>query len=141
MPAADISEQISLAGTEASGTGNMKLMMNGAVTLGTLDGANVEICQAVGEENMFLFGMKTEEVQKLRPQYDPRQVYLRDPELRRAIDFLYHGFGGRSYARGGGFAAPPRSVYGAGGLRRLCARPAGIRRGISCSASRGRAWR
>ena len=98
MPSADISEQISLAGTEASGTGNMKLMMNGAVTLGTLDGANVEICQAVGEENMFLFGMKTEEVQKLRPQYDPRQVYLRDPELRRAIDFLYHGFGGRSYA-------------------------------------------
>ena len=98
MPAADISEQISLAGTEASGTGNMKLMMNGAVTLGTLDGANVEICDAVGEENMFLFGMRTEEVEALkRAGYRPGGYYESDPRIRRAIDMMYQGFGGHTY--------------------------------------------
>jgi len=98
MPAADISEQISLAGTEASGTGNMKLMMNGAITLGTLDGANVEICQAVGEENMFLFGMRTHEVEALRRQgYQPQAYYSGDPAIRRAIDQISQGFGGRTY--------------------------------------------
>ena len=99
MPAADISEQISLAGTEASGTGNMKLMMNGALTLGTLDGANVEICDAVGEDNMFLFGMRTEEVEALKRQgYDPRRFYNENPEIHRSIDFMLHGFEGRNYA-------------------------------------------
>ncbi len=98
MPAADISEQISLAGTEASGTGNMKLMMNGALTLGTLDGANVEICHAVGEENMFLFGMRTEEVEaRKRAGYDPRRYYHENAVIRRAIDQMTAGFEGNSY--------------------------------------------
>ena len=99
MPAADISEQISLAGTEASGTGNMKLMMNGALTLGTLDGANVEICESVGEENMFLFGMRTPEVeQRKREGYDPRYFYNNNADIHRAIDAMYKGFEGRNYS-------------------------------------------
>ncbi|MBQ4611913.1 MAG: glycogen/starch/alpha-glucan phosphorylase [Clostridia bacterium] len=99
MPAADISEQISLAGTEASGTGNMKLMMNGAITLGTLDGANVEICQAVGEDNMFLFGMRTDEVEALRRDgYDPRRYYENNETIRRAVDVMFHGFDGHTYS-------------------------------------------
>ncbi len=92
MPAADVSEQISLAGKEASGTGNMKLMMNGAVTIGTLDGANVEIYDAVGSDNMFLFGMTAEEVVNLRNSgYNPSNFYNNNPELRRVLDFITHG--------------------------------------------------
>ena len=89
MPASEVSEQISLAGTEASGTGNMKLMLNGAVTLGTWDGANVEIGQSVGEDNIFVFGMRTPEVQQLKKSgYYPSELYLSDPVLKQAIDMI-----------------------------------------------------
>ncbi|MBS7359031.1 MAG: glycogen/starch/alpha-glucan phosphorylase, partial [Oscillospiraceae bacterium] len=92
MPAADVSEQISLAGKEASGTGNMKLMMNGALTIGTLDGANVEIHEAVGDDNMFLFGMRTEEVNELRKNgYNPEIYYNNNAELRKVLDFISNG--------------------------------------------------
>ena len=92
MPAADVSEQISLAGKEASGTGNMKLMMNGALTIGTLDGANVEIHESVGDDNMFLFGMHTEEVNALRKEgYNPLNYYNNNSELRKVLDFISRG--------------------------------------------------
>ena len=89
MPASEISEQISLAGTEASGTGNMKFMINGALTLGTLDGANVEIHDAVGDENMFLFGITTPEFVKLKANgYNPMNYYVNNPVIKKAIDEL-----------------------------------------------------
>ena len=98
MPAADISEQISLCGTEASGTGNMKLMINGAITMGTLDGANVEINQAVGDENMFLFGMRTEEVMKLQKEgYVPINYYENNAELHAVIDYILGGLNGKKF--------------------------------------------
>ena len=98
IPAADISEQISLAGTEASGTGNMKFMINGALTLGTLDGANVEINEAVGDDNMFLFGMTTPEVNDLmRRGYQPMNYFNNNAELRRVIEFIQQGICGKQF--------------------------------------------
>ena len=97
MPAADISEQISLAGTEASGTGNMKLMINGAVTLGTLDGANVEIHDAVGEDNIFIFGMRTPEVVELQSHYDSYGYFNQNQNIRRIIDFINGGINGQQF--------------------------------------------
>ena len=93
-PAADLSEQISLAGTEASGTSNMKFMINAAVTIGTLDGANVEIHNAVGDENILLFGMTTPEVNALKPHYNPKEYYNNNSVIKQAVDELNTGFCG-----------------------------------------------
>ena len=93
MPASEISEQISTAGKEASGTGNMKFMMNGALTVGTLDGANVEMHDLLGDENMFLFGLRADEVEQLKREgYVPQRLYNRDPVLHRCLDALRTGF-------------------------------------------------
>ena len=98
IPSADISQQISLAGTEASGTSNMKFMINGAVTLGTLDGANVEIHEAVGDENILLFGMTTSQVEQAkRDGYDPGNLYKNHQVLDQAIDEMGRGFGGVNF--------------------------------------------
>ncbi len=91
IPAADISEQISLAGTEASGTGNMKLMLNGALTLGTYDGANIEIVEHAGEENNYIFGLNVSEVISVSGEYDPKKIIANEPRLARALDMLING--------------------------------------------------
>ena len=98
MPAAEVSEQISLAGTEASGTGNMKLMLNGALTIGTYDGANVEIHEAVGTDNIFIFGMRTPEVNELRMRgYNPGQYIAQNPVIAEAIQRMYNGINGATF--------------------------------------------
>jgi len=92
IPAADLSEQISTAGYEASGTGNMKFALNGAITIGTLDGANIEIRDEVGEENFFAFGLTAEEIMNLRQSYNPRIYYEKNEELKKAIDQIKDGY-------------------------------------------------
>ena len=99
MPATEISEQISLAGKEASGTGNMKMMINGAITIGTMDGANVEISEAVGPESIFIFGQREEEVRaNLMKGYQAKAVYDSDPVLRAAVDRMARGFAGKNFS-------------------------------------------
>ena len=112
MPASEISEQISTAGKEASGTGNMKFMMNGALTIGTLDGANVEMHQQLGDENIFLFGLTTDQVnQRKREGYRPHEIYLHDQNLKRILDQITAGFAdGVAYTD-----LSNRLLFGAGG--------------------------
>ena len=134
-PAADLSEQISTAGMEASGTGNMKFAMSGALTIGTLDGANVEIRDAVGVDNFFLFGMTADEVAARRATYRPRDVLAGDPELARVIELL----------ESGRFSHGDRSTY-AEIVRNLLERDpffvlADFRSYIECQRRVARAWR
>lgn len=99
MPAAEVSEQISTAGKEASGTGNMKFMINGALTLGTMDGANVEMFETVGKDNIFIFGMRADEVENLwKTGYNATEFYNNNARLQRVIDALKKGFNGQSFA-------------------------------------------
>jgi starch phosphorylase len=97
IPASDLSEQISTAGFEASGTGNMKFALNGALTIGTMDGANIEIRNEVGDDNIFIFGLLADEVTKLKQGgYNPREYYNKNPELKRVIDMISNNYFSRT---------------------------------------------
>ena len=91
LPGTDLSEQVSTAGKEASGTGNMKFMMNGALTIGTLDGANIEIREEVGDEHFFLFGLTADEIGERRAQHDPQAIIANDPDVAGIFDLLTSG--------------------------------------------------
>lgn len=120
IPASEVSEQISLAGKEASGTSNMKFMLNGAITLGTVDGANVEIARRVGEDNIFTFGLKADEVEKVwQAGYNASHLYSSDAQIRRVVDALRTGFDGQSFSDiadyltlGTNYVADPYMVLG-----------------------------
>ena len=120
IPASEVSEQISLAGKEASGTSNMKFMLNGVITLGTVDGANVEIAQRVGEDNIFTFGLKADEVEKVwQAGYNASHLYSSDAQIRRVVDALRTGFDGQSFSDiadyltlGTNYVADPYMVLG-----------------------------
>ena len=134
-PAADLSEQISTAGKEASGTGNMKFAMNGALTIGTLDGANVEIREAVGPENFFLFGLNAGEVERAKAAgYTPRRYYESNAELREAIDLIdsgaFHERRSRGVSSARRFAPHPRRLPAAGRLSGVCGLPAARQRRV-----------
>ena len=120
IPAANVSEQISLAGTEASGTGNMKFMLNGALTVGTLDGANVEIAEAVGNDNIFIFGMVAEEVAERRMTYSPYDVYNSDEEIRLAVDRIRQNV----FAAGAGHLRPHHTLAAGSWRLHAARRPA-----------------
>src|SRR5262249_50902807 len=107
IPASDVSEQISTAGYEASGTGNMKFMMNGALTVGTRDGATIEMAEEAGEENLFLFGLTAEQVANNRGWYDPRWHYENEPETLAALDLIFKDHFSRDEA---GLFAPIRET-------------------------------
>ncbi|MCC8179449.1 MAG: glycogen/starch/alpha-glucan family phosphorylase, partial [Planctomycetes bacterium] len=107
IPATDVSEQISTAGTEASGTGNMKFMLNGSITIGTLDGANIEIMEEVGRENMYIFGLDADEAKQLALNYSPEEMYQQNDEVREALDLL----GGGHFSVGEGNIFEPIRKY------------------------------
>jgi starch phosphorylase len=135
IPAADLSEQISLAGKEASGTGNMKLALNGAVTIGTLDGANIEIRDRVGADNFFLFGLDASQAAALRQGYAPRSYYEQDDELRAAVDAIDSGvFSGGDR---GAFAGIVESMLGRDEYLAL----ADYRAYVDCQDRVEQAWR